>query len=299
MARKTHEQFKHEITIKHPNIEILNEYVTSRTMIEYHCKLDGHRDKRRADNLLTMGCHVCSGYKKTHEQFIKGFHKKNPNAKNIEVLGEYQGSHIPIHCKCKIDGYEWSPTPECLENRGQGCLMCAIRNSCGENNPNYNFNKTDEEREKNREYLLYDRWVTNVYKKDNYTCQCCGQYGGKLNAHHKDGHNWCIERRLDVTNGVVLCEDCYDVFHKIYGRGNNTEQQFIEFINKYKNQKVIAKIACITTNKIFNTIKEAMEFYNIKTNHISDCCKGNRKSCGELKDGTKLQWKYEFIIDKI
>nr|DAL23982.1 MAG TPA_asm: hypothetical protein [Caudoviricetes sp.] len=53
------------------------------------------------------------------------------------------------------------------------------------------------------------------------------------------------------------------------------------------------KIICITTGKIFETIKEGAEFYNIKAkSHISDCCNGKRKSCGELEDGTKLQWMY-------
>ena len=29
--------------------------------------------------------------KKTHEQFIKEFNEKNPNANNIEILGKYEG----------------------------------------------------------------------------------------------------------------------------------------------------------------------------------------------------------------
>ena len=53
------------------------------------------------------------------------------------------------------------------------------------------------------------------------------------------------------------------------------------------------KVICITTNKIFNTTKEASEFYDIKAkSHISACCKGKRNYCGKLEDGTKLQWKY-------
>ena len=289
--KKTHEQFIKEMKEKHPNIEVLSIYENYRSMIKYRCLIDGHEDERRQDGLLKYGCHICSGYTRTHEQFMKEFYEKNPNANNIEILGKFEGTKKPILCKCLIDGHEWIPTPGTLL-RGQGCPQCAIRNSKGENNPNYNPNKTDEEREKERKYLLYNKWVCEVLKRDNYTCQCCGQYGGKLNAHHKDGHDWCIEKRTDVTNGVTLCEECHRKFHKVYGKGNNTEQQFEDFLNKHMYEEVTTKVICITTNKIFNTMKDAMEFYGIKTNHISSCCKGDRKSCGKLEDGTKLQWKY-------
>ena len=106
----------------------------------------------------------------------------------------------------------------------------------GENNPLWDFDKTEEEREERRKVEGYSQWIKDVYKKDNYTCQCCGARNGngkkiKLNAHHKDGYNWCIERRVDVTNGVTLCEDCHKEFHKIYGKKDNTEEQYNEWIN--------------------------------------------------------------------
>ena len=50
------------------------------------------------------------------------------------------------------------------------------------------------------------------------------------------------------------------------------------------------KIICITTNKVFDTIKESMDFYRVDKSSICECCKGKRKSAGKLKDGTKLQW---------
>jgi hypothetical protein len=50
-----------------------------------------------------------------------------------------------------------------------------------------------------------------------------------LHAHHKDGYDWCIERRTDPTNGATLCDSCHTEFHVLYGYGRNTEQQYIEF----------------------------------------------------------------------
>ena len=51
------------------------------------------------------------------------------------------------------------------------------------------------------------------------------------------------------------------------------------------------KVTCITTGKVFNTLKQAAEYYNIN-NDISECCRGKRNSCGKLPDGTPLKWKY-------
>jgi len=52
------------------------------------------------------------------------------------------------------------------------------------------------------------------------------------------------------------------------------------------------KVVCTTTNKVFNSIKEAADFYKISATHIPAVCNGKRNFCGKLSDGTKLQWKY-------
>ena len=59
-----------------------------------------------------------------------------------------------------------------------------------------------------------------------------------MNSHHLDGYDWCKERRIDINNGVCLCENCHKEFHKIYGYGNNTKEQYIEFKeNKNKGER--------------------------------------------------------------
>lgn len=99
----------------------------------------------------------------------------------------------------------------------------------GENNPMYNPNLTDEERQHRRTEEGYKEWKTNVKELANFTCDICGKRGGDLASHHLDGYNWCKNRRVDITNGVCLCKECHTKFHKIYGSGNNTEAQYIEF----------------------------------------------------------------------
>ena len=59
-----------------------------------------------------------------------------------------------------------------------------------------------------------------------------------------------------------------------------------------KNNPHYRKIICITTGKDFDCLREAGEFYGIKsTSHITSCCAGKRKSCG-MYNGQKLQWMY-------
>lgn len=62
---------------------------------------------------------------------------------------------------------------------------------------------------------------------------------------------------------------------------------------KGRNNYNIAPVICLNTKRIFVTIDEGAKFYNIKSKtNITKCCKGERKSCGKLEDGTKLVWKY-------
>jgi hypothetical protein len=78
------------------------------------------------------------------------------------------------------------------------------------------------------------KWRKNVFERDKYTCQCCSHVGCELEAHHKDGYAWCVDKRTDIDNGATLCKKCHDNFHEKYGKGKNTKEQYDEFINRNK-----------------------------------------------------------------
>ena len=59
----------------------------------------------------------------------------------------------------------------------------------------------------------YAAWRTAVFERDRYTCQCCGKRGVKLNAHHIKPFAYYHDLRLDVTNGITLCERCHKEVH--------------------------------------------------------------------------------------
>ena len=90
-----------------------------------------------------------------------------------------------------------------------------------------------------RKSLDYKNWRNEVFKRDDYTCQCCGKRGGVLHAHHLESFSDNPDLRFDISNGITLCENCHSPnkigsFHNIYGTMHNTKDQFIEFLTNYQ-----------------------------------------------------------------
>lgn len=98
-------------------------------------------------------------------------------------------------------------------------------------NPSYNPNIPPEERINRRFIDGYSTWRQAVYERDNYTCQCCGdKKGHNLVAHHLYNYKDYPKLRLDVSNGITLCDKCHKKFHKLYGSRHNTKEQYIEML---------------------------------------------------------------------
>lgn len=60
----------------------------------------------------------------------------------------------------------------------------------------------------------YSKWRTDVFERDGYKCQHCDQVGGTLNAHHIKPFAQYEDLRLELTNGLTLCEDCHKAVHR-------------------------------------------------------------------------------------
>ena len=147
------------------------------------------------------------------------------------------------------------------EGKGTGCYYCGIEKRIGELNTEWKGGISS--------LNIYLREYITIWKKDsmancNYKCVITGK---KFNAiHHLYSFNKILKETLeeldlpihkeinDYTNnemnlikeiiikkhteyplGICLCKEVHALYHKIYGRNDNTPEQFDEFKVRYNN----------------------------------------------------------------
>jgi hypothetical protein len=243
--KKTNEEFINELKLINDKIIPLEKYKSTHCKILCKCKICGTEWMVTPHNLLCSksGCPKCNSLQKTSDKFIEQANIKNPK---VEVIGEYKNARTKITVRCKDCGFIWNALPvNILRNKSKkthGCPNCALKNISGKNNYNYKYFISDEERNKRRIKSNERHFVKKCMERDNYTCQLSGQKGCKLCVHHIDGFNWCKSKRSDINNGITLSEKIHKKFHSIYGNGNNTKEQFIEFVNTlHKSNEITEK----------------------------------------------------------
>lgn len=109
------------------------------------------------------------------------------------------------------------------------------KNNIGENNPHWKNGITPAQLRIRNSYQ-YAEWRLSIFKRDSYTCQDCGQVGGRIRAHHLKRFSVIlndIQQKFplflesdiaynykdlwDTKNGVTLCEKCHKEIHKKEG----------------------------------------------------------------------------------
>lgn len=143
MKKKTHEEYVVELKEKNPNVEVCEEYIDAKTKIKHHCLIhDVYWDIAPYGALQGNGCEFCrrskvaNFHQKSHVEYIKELHDKNPN---IITLEEYIDAKTPILHKCLTHNVEWKISPSCALS-GRGCKRCKsdkIKNKLSKTNVKY------------------------------------------------------------------------------------------------------------------------------------------------------------------
>jgi len=78
----------------------------------------------------------------------------------------------------------------------------------GENNPNWKGGSSEKEKIiKNSS--IWRKWRKLVFERDNFTCQICGEKGGRLHPDHIKPFSEYPKLRFDINNGRTLCIKCH------------------------------------------------------------------------------------------
>ena len=125
------------------------------------------------------------------------------------------GKHCP---KCDIE----------IDDRATTCRAC---NKSGEDNPCYRHGLSKMQASPERSITIeYAEWMKSVFARDNWKCQHCGS-DAKLRAHHIYSYAKYSELRLNVANGITLCEYHHKQLHQLFGLNVKPKQLKWYFAN--------------------------------------------------------------------
>ena len=131
------------------------------------------------------------------------------------------------------------------------------------------LHKNNQKKSRNVHVLVAKTFIPNVEGKESVD---------HINT-IKEDNRVCNLRWATATeqmSGNEITHERMKEIGKVYGKINI--KKAIESTKR--------RVKCTTTNKIFNSIVEASQYYGITRAHVSSCCRGKRKTCGGM------QWEY-------
>jgi len=223
------------------------DYYGNTTKLKFICpkhKNKGVQEITWSDFNSGCGCYYCGREKveKSKRKYTLEFWQKKFAARGYKLLNDtYKGTDTKAKYICEkhpndIQFIKFGN----FYYLGQGCSLCWEDNRPrGENH--YAWTGTTPEYERIRKSKEYIAWKVAVFRRDKHTCQCCGSRANKkLRAHHIHSFSDYPELRLDVGNGITLCENCHEnkipgSLHHTYGCYDVTEDQLREYIAMRKD----------------------------------------------------------------
>jgi len=259
--------FIREEFLKRNYILLSTEYINAHEKLVYICNKHPQEVQKISWNNFKSGkgCKFCGIEKYSQSNLLnQDIVFKIFEDKGLVIFDgeEYKGVNVKIKCYCKNH-------PNIIQYLSYGnilitkfpCKYCYIDAYKGENHPHW----------KGGVSLLHDmlrdcilEWKNKSMEYYNYRCVVTGQYFDIV--HHLYNFNKIVDevfndlgleqlknindytqqqinnikyslliKHYDYGFGVPLCNSIHNLYHQLYGKYDNNENQFNEFINKYKN----------------------------------------------------------------
>ena len=251
------------------------EYINSTTPLKLHCNICGN-DFTRDFTHIKRGrfrCEKCgeragaTKLKYSKDKVMKMIYDKD----KYTLIGEYTNGHTGCLCKCSKNHEFTLYFSEWLYS-GRGCPQCATLRNSGEQHWNWNGGGHQGTLDTLRHAII--PWKKISLKNSDYKCDISGLYSDDLVIHHATKNfralvdeackntgipllnkivDYSIEDRQNLEKellklhenckGIVMRKVYHDEFHSIYGKTNNTLEQYLEF-KKIKQEKLFCNCRC-------------------------------------------------------
>jgi len=160
-------------------------------------------------------------FKSHYKNGMKGIFKKGHEPHNKGLMGWSQG-----HPGYMLGKKQTEEAREKISEANKGCTPWNKGKTCpqlsGTHKPNWKGGISSLV-ERIRKSYKYRQWRDDVFMRDDFTCQECGQKGFALNAHHIKSFSIIFEEYKitileeallcdelwNINNGITLCEECH------------------------------------------------------------------------------------------
>lgn len=119
-----------------------------------------------------------------------------------------------------------------------------------------------------------------------------GKHNGELNPNYGRNPMDYMSEETKKERSKKLSKANSGKNNPMYGRNGELNPFYGKKHSEESLKKIRKSIICLTTKRIFFSVSDASEYYNIHKGNISTCCKGKNKSAGKFPDGTPLVWRY-------
>lgn len=275
---KTNEEFVKELSVKNPDVEPLEKYISAHTKIRVKCLRCNYIWSATPNKLLRdRGCPKCAGtMKKTHEEFVEALEKRFPQ--KFDVLDKYVNNRTKLRVKCKDCNYEWLVRPEVLL-KSKGCIKCVAK---GEEELSL---KTNEDfikalNIKNPSIEILEDYM-NITAKIKSKCRICDY---EWRAHPRD----LLKGKRCPKCSINEKKSNEEFIRELEGRWPGR----FEPLEKYDGNKTKIKIKCLKCGYINNITPD-----NILRNGGCPSCSGNlKKNTNEYKKAVETKFPGKFKI---